>query len=75
MIPIEVMLDDLPLGGLGSPLSALVQSISLDDGKYWCTLYHISIKFYVRMRMREGIVVINCYYCAQLLTQCKLWHS
>ena len=34
VILIEVMLDDLPLGGLGSPLSALVQSISLDDGKY-----------------------------------------
>ena len=42
VIPIEVMLDDLPLGGLGSPLSALVQSISLDDGKYWCTHNHTS---------------------------------
>ena len=52
MIPIEVMLDDLPLGGLGSPLSALVQSISLDDGKYWCTHNHTSSdQFNVRMRM------------------------
>ena len=33
-IPIEVILNDLPLGRLGSPLSVLVQSINLDDGKY-----------------------------------------